>query len=83
MMAKATALRKAAAGNRIPEAILMKHGVGEDQRLSWHNTYLEMAAERSADPQAQNDWEAFDAAAADGLENLLWKRSSARSKPQR
>jgi antitoxin MazE len=53
-----------------PEGALLK--CSTHRRLSWRSTYSEMAAERNAAPQMQDEWEAFDAASADGLGKLPW-----------
>jgi antitoxin component of MazEF toxin-antitoxin module len=79
---KVTELKVSRIGNskgiRIPAEILKRYGISDtvlleeranelaliikrDQKLSWKDTFAEMAREKE-------DWSAFDATAADGLE---------------
>jgi antitoxin component of MazEF toxin-antitoxin module len=72
-------------GIRIPAELLKRYRIGESlmmeersdglmlypqkppaEKLSWDDTAREMAA-------AQEDWRAWDIAAADGLENVPWE----------
>jgi antitoxin component of MazEF toxin-antitoxin module len=77
-------------GVRLPAASLRRYRIGETvlmeelsegillrptgpvvEKLSWEDTARAMAASRE-------DWRAWDAAAADGLEDLTWQAASAR-----
>ena len=60
------------------EGILLRPTGSVVQKLSWEETAREMAASRE-------DWTAWDAAAADGLEDVPWHagRSRVAEKPSR
>ena len=59
------------------EGILLRPNGPVREKLSWEETAREMAA-------SQEDWSAWDAAAADGLDDLPWPSArKGRSRPAR
>jgi hypothetical protein len=56
------------------DGILLRPAGRQDLKLSWEDTAREMAT-------AREDWRAWDAALADGLDETPWESHRPRSKP--